>query len=188
VANARRERVVDCRVAERALNAHRLHWSARGRGVAALEEGRHAHDRVEPEQRNGRSGVVQVDGAVLDPVHDGSRQGVHVDLQTELQGGRRAHAVTEATVGRADDRLVQLDRIAPEHLVAEGVETKRLASLGNERRFRREGRRRRRAHLRRARIFEAPLRLRVGRGHRSAIVRAVAAAANPEPPEFPDAL
>ena len=51
---------------------------------------------------------------------------VDVELQADSERGRRAHAGPDAAEARAADRLMQLERVAPEALVAERVEAEDL--------------------------------------------------------------
>jgi len=95
----------------------------------AVEEPLDADDRVQLQQRQRDRRVVQVHRAVADPVLHRRRQRRRVDLQADGQRGPRAHARSDPAVRRAGDRLVQVQRIAPERLIAERVEPERLPAL-----------------------------------------------------------
>jgi hypothetical protein len=103
-------------VAERALDTDRPE------APVVLEEPADADHGVELEERQGGRGIVEVHPAALELTADLLREGVGVDLQTDAHRGLRAYAGADATKLRALDRLVQLQRIAPERLVAERVE------------------------------------------------------------------
>jgi hypothetical protein len=107
-------------VAQRALDAHRLH-------AARVGDRRDADDCVELEQRDGRRRIVEVDLAGLQLFLQRVGQRVRVDLQADGQRRLRRDARADAAVLLAGDRLVQAQRVAPERLAAEGVEAKCLS-------------------------------------------------------------
>ena len=63
------------------------------------------------------------------PGKDRLRHHVDVDFQPGSQRGRRTHAVADTAVTRSCNRLMQSQRVAPEALIAEGVEAKDLLTL-----------------------------------------------------------
>jgi hypothetical protein len=116
LADAGGERVVDVRVAERALDAERLDPPGR------VELAGHSHHGVQLEERKGRRGIVEVHLARLDLRDELRRQGFRIHLEPDRKRGLRAYASAEAAVFFTGDGLVQLQGIAPESLRAEGVE------------------------------------------------------------------
>src|SRR5438067_2764737 len=126
MADARSERIVNRRVAERALDADALQTA-----VPVLEA-RHTDDGIEVEERERRVGRVQVDLPAGDCVLDRERQGIDIHLQADRDRGRRAYSGARAAVSGAFDGFVQPERPAPEVLVAEGIESERLAALLGE--------------------------------------------------------
>jgi hypothetical protein len=66
-------------------------------------------------------------GDVLDLTHEVRRQRVHVDLEADRERRLRTDACADAAVRCAGDRLVQLERVAPERFVAERLEAERVA-------------------------------------------------------------
>jgi hypothetical protein len=92
-----------------------------------------ADDRVELEQGQGRRGRAQVHLPGAQRAAHAARQRVDVDLQADAERGLRAHAGADAAVARALYRPVQLERAAPELVVAEVVEAEDLAPLAHER-------------------------------------------------------
>jgi hypothetical protein len=92
-----------------------------------------ADDRVELEQGQGRRGRAQVHLPGAQRAAHAARQRVDVDLQADAERGLGAHAAADAAVARALDRAVQLERAAPELVVAEVVEAEDLAPLAHER-------------------------------------------------------
>jgi hypothetical protein len=94
-----------------------------------LEESRHPDYSVELEQRECRGGIVQINAAFLEFFDQciGERIGIH--FQPERKRGSRSHTVADAIEACPLNGLVQLDRVAPEGLVAESIEAKRLPSF-----------------------------------------------------------
>ena len=107
LADARRKRVVDRRVAERARDADA------GELARVVDRALDADDRIQPQQFDGHGGVGQVDLPGAKRGDDRRRQGLDVDLEADRQRGRR--------IDRRDD-LVHPQHVGPQLLVAEGVE------------------------------------------------------------------
>src|SRR5712691_4678035 len=104
---------------ERALDAH-------GPQIAAfVEEAGDSHYRIELQERHRRGRVVEVDLARLQLLDQGGWQRVHVHLQADGERGLWAHAGADASVPLAGDCLVQMERISPKRLAAEGLEAER---------------------------------------------------------------
>src|SRR5438046_650311 len=114
--DARRERVVHCGVTGRACNAD-------GSDVAVgIENPGHADDGVQLQQGQRRCRIVEIDLAGLELLLQRRGEGVQVYLEPDREGGLGAHAGPHAAVLFAGDGPMQLQRPAPERLVAEGVE------------------------------------------------------------------
>ena len=116
-------------MAERALDAQGPE------PALAVGHARHAHHRVEPQERHDGGGAAQVDLAGLKRIDERLGERIHIDLETDRQRRLGADAV-EAKVGRghaaqraALDGLVQPERAAPEILVAESVEAESAAAF-----------------------------------------------------------
>src|SRR2546426_342371 len=108
---------------ERALDAH-------GPQVAAfVEDAGHSHYGVELQERHRRGRVVEIDLAGLQLLDQGGWQGVDVHLQADGERGLRADAGADAAVPLAGDRLVQMERVSPERLAAEGLEAEGASPL-----------------------------------------------------------
>ena len=101
MADAGRQRIVDVGVAQRTLNADRTQVAGR------VESTRQADDGIEPEQRERRAGIVEVDLAGAQLVDQRPGQRVGVDLQADGQRQRRADARADAAILLAGDGLVQ---------------------------------------------------------------------------------
>src|SRR6266446_1772962 len=102
------------------------------RAVVLTEDAGHTHYRVELEQGEGRSRVVQVGLALPDRPAHLFRQRFHVHLEAHGEGRRRAHTRADAAERGALDRLVQPERVATEGLVAEGVEKEDPTPIAKE--------------------------------------------------------
>ena len=81
---------------------------------------------VDQRQRVGR--VVEIDGAVRDRGKHRPWNRIDIELEADGECGRGADPRAHTAKSRAADRLVQLERIAPEPLVAEGITAKDLTS------------------------------------------------------------
>ena len=121
-ADAGRERVVDGAVAKSARDTDGVEVAG------AIHETAHADDGIELEQRERHGGIVEIHASRLQHGNERRRQGRHIDLEPEPERGFRAQARADAAVRGACDRLVQTQRTAPEFLVAERVEAKRVAA------------------------------------------------------------
>ena len=97
---------------------------------AAVTSGHHANHGSRIDERERVCRIVQIDGARLDADEDRLRHHVDVDFQSGGQRRRRAHATADAAIGRARNRLMQSQRVAPEALVTESVEAKDLLAPG----------------------------------------------------------
>src|SRR5215831_19268803 len=111
---------------ERALNAERA------QRAAPVEESRYTDDGVEFEQRQRDGRVVEIHGALTQLLPQRLRERVEVHLETDRERGLRADAAADAAEAAALDGLVQLERVAPERLVAEGVEAEGVAPGGDQ--------------------------------------------------------
>src|SRR5262249_42151378 len=105
MANARRERIVDARMAKGTLNAHRL------QSATAVEETCHADNGIQFEQRERRGGIVEVDFSVFDLLLQRGRQRVRVDFEPHRQRHFRTNAAAYTAVLGAGDGLVKLQAI-----------------------------------------------------------------------------
>ena len=122
-ADARTQRVIDGRMAQRAGNSHRL-------GPALGVEGcLDADDGIQLQQQQRHRRVVQVDLPALDGQYDALGQSVGIDLQAHRQRGLGANARPHAAVLGAGDRLVELKRVPEELLVAERVKPEDVAEI-----------------------------------------------------------
>ena len=108
LADAWRERAVDGRVAERALNAHRLE------AAVGIGKSRDADHCVQLEKGDRRGRVFQVDFPGLELLLQSVRERVHVHLEADVQRGLRRDAGADAAVPLARDGFVQLEGVAPE--------------------------------------------------------------------------
>src|SRR5438876_1200107 len=117
------EGVVDGRMTEGALDADRSDAAER------VEEARHAHDRIQLEERQGRRGVVEVYFACLEMFFQRMVQGVLVYLEADGQRGLRAYAAAHAAMLLAGDSFVELQRVAPERFIAERGESEDLSPV-----------------------------------------------------------
>jgi hypothetical protein len=124
-ADARDERVVDRRVAQRAADADRREAALR------IEAALHADDRVELQQRERDRRIREVHLPVREPLAQARGQCGGVDLQADAERGR----------GRQRrERFVEPEPLAPERLGAEGVVPEDLPALAHEPRGGEEGR------------------------------------------------
>src|SRR3989449_9161975 len=119
--DARGERVVHGRVAECALDPDRSD------AAVGVEEPADAHHRLQFEQRQGGGRIVEVDLAGLELLLQRLGQRVRVYLEADRQRCLGADTATDAAVLLAGDRLVELERVAPERFIAEGVEAEDLS-------------------------------------------------------------
>jgi hypothetical protein len=126
VTDARRERIVDGGVAQGALDAHRAQTAAR------VEEPGDANHRLQLKQCQRDRRVVQVDLAPLEGLLQLGRQGVDIDLQPDPERRLWAQAGPDAAIRSPGDRPMELQSVAPELLVAEGVEAEDLTTPVDE--------------------------------------------------------
>src|SRR3954470_13142399 len=107
MADARGERIVDRRVAERALDADALQTA-----VPVLEA-RHTDDGIEVEERERGVGRVQVDPPGGNCVLARDRRATDIPLQADGERRRRAYPGARPAVSGAFDGFVQSERPAP---------------------------------------------------------------------------
>ena len=107
VSNARSQRIVDCRVAKRALNCHRFH------AAIGVKKTRDANHRIEPEARKCDSRVIKVDFALLELCDKRCGKRVHVDFQSDAQGGLGAQSGADPSKFCSFDRVMKLEGVAP---------------------------------------------------------------------------
>jgi hypothetical protein len=115
-ADAGRQRIVDRRMAEGALDADGA------KAPSVIEEPGQSDDRIQLEKRQRRRWIVEVHLAVLQLTAELAGERIGIDLQADAQCGLRADARADAAEARPLDRLMELERAAPELLVAERVE------------------------------------------------------------------
>src|ERR1043166_2081581 len=120
--DAKRQRVIDGRMTDRASDPD-------GAQVVALKESSEAHDRIQLQQSNGRSGTVKIALPLFHLIEEWLRQGIDVHFQAETDSRARTDAWTNAAEIRAFDGLMKLKTAAPERFVAERVETKCVAAV-----------------------------------------------------------
>ena len=120
-----RKGIVHVRVAECALNADRLD------GAISVKEARDADDCIELEQRERRRRVVQIHLSSFELLLERSRNRIEIDFEADAQCGLGAHTGPDAAIAFAGNRLVELQCIAPERLVAERIESKSLPPVGD---------------------------------------------------------
>ena len=105
----------------------------------AAEEATDADDRVQLEERERHLRVVQVDFPSLDRRRDALRDPSCIDLEPDRERRLRADPRSDSAVLAPGNRAVQLQRAAPERLVAEAVEAKNLPPAGEHAARRRRG-------------------------------------------------
>src|SRR4029453_10343582 len=104
----RRIGIIDRRVTKSALNAHRLKLAGR------TEHSGSADDGIQFEKRDRHGRIVEVDCSLCDLLTKAYRNGIHVDLQSDRKGSRRAHTWTHSTQTSAGNRLVWFTRPSPQ--------------------------------------------------------------------------
>ena len=110
-------------MAQRALNADGLQRSA------GCEESLDPDDGVELEKRDSHCRVVQVDGTSFDLSSLLGRKRVEVDLQADCERCSRTDAGTDAAERGSFNRTMEFQRVSPEGLIAERIESKRLPAV-----------------------------------------------------------
>ena len=106
------------------------HWIPTDLGLPAfIEETFHADHRVQLQKRQRRPRIIEIDLAGAQSFEQiiGERPAIDLEAKIQRRVGRKTR--THAAQGRARDRLVQAERVAPERFVAEGVEAERLPPL-----------------------------------------------------------
>lgn len=104
-------------------------------GIEALsgiiEETTHAYDGIQLQERERRSGILEVDLSLAQGRAQGMGQRIRVDLQpgSQRRDGRQARA--DAAICLAGNRLVQAQRPAPEGFIAERVEPEDTTTLAD---------------------------------------------------------
>src|SRR5215469_4211351 len=109
-------------MAKRALD------SQGGESFLLIKEARHPHYCVELEQSKCRGRRVKVYSPRCQLLLQRNWQRIDIHFESHCQGGARAHPGTDATQIRPGNSLVQLESIAPECLVSEGVISEYLPS------------------------------------------------------------
>ena len=125
--DAGRERVVHRRVTERTLHAHR-----RDASVGSAHR-RDADDRLRVEERKRVRRIVEVHPARCQATENCRRHAVDVDFQPHRERSGRAHSRSDPSEPGSGDRLVQLERAAPELFIAEGVVAKNILAATKQR-------------------------------------------------------
>jgi hypothetical protein len=105
--------------------------SNRSERALLVEKSGHADDAIESEQRESDGDVIEVHFPSAEPPHEVSRQGVNIDLQPHGERGPGTYPWADSTETFALDRFMKSERIAPERLVSEGVESEGLSTLSN---------------------------------------------------------
>ena len=107
---------------------HSAHWIPIDSSVPRLaEKPGDAHDRVQLQQRERSRWIAQIDAALLEFPHQRKRQRLHVDFEADAERSGRIDSRSDAAIFGAGNRLMELQRVAPERFVAERVEAKRVA-------------------------------------------------------------
>jgi len=125
VANAMRQGIIHRGMAEGAGNADRF------QRAVLIEVAFDAHNRVLLQEGHGDRDIVQVNLAPFEPVDDLLRERIDVHLQTHSQGLLGGEPSADPAKAFALDGLMQLQRIAPEFLIAKGIETENIPALGD---------------------------------------------------------
>ena len=124
VANSGRVGVIDRRVAQSTLNAHR----GEGRSVVGEEAGQPDHGvGLQQDERARRVGEIDL-ASPERPGHIGGNC-VDIDLEAQLERCFRTDAGTHAAIRLAGDCLVELQLAAPEILASERVKAENLPSF-----------------------------------------------------------
>src|SRR5690349_22125250 len=110
---------------ERTLDANR------SQGPRRVEVSLNAEYRIQLQQSQRHSGIVQVHRAHLDLLDERLGQCVHVDLEADGQRGFWADARAFTTQRCALDSFMELQCTTPKLLVAEGVKPKDLLPFTN---------------------------------------------------------
>ena len=92
-----------------------------------------ADDGVQLQERQRRLRALQADLPGLDRRNNVLRNLRRVDFEPDREGGLRTDARTDAAELASGDRTVELERAAPEGLIAEGVVAKDPSPLDHER-------------------------------------------------------
>src|SRR5262249_24287521 len=114
-----------CGMAEGTLDTHRL------QGFRRIEKTGDADNRIQLEECQRNSRIVQVDCATLDLVNQGFWQRVDIDLQTHCECGFRANSRTDSTQAGTLNCLMKFKSVAPERLIAKSIKAENLLSLFN---------------------------------------------------------
>src|SRR5262245_8007112 len=97
--------------------------------AVGIQESGHADNRVGFEKRHRRRRIVHVDLARLDLCGEIERHGLGIHLESQAQRPRRAEARTDTAQFLSHDGLMQLELVAPERFVAEGIGSEDLATF-----------------------------------------------------------
>jgi hypothetical protein len=90
-----------------------------------------AEDCVQLEQGNGRGRIIQVDLFLFYLRHEVSRERVHVDLETNGQGGFRTHAGADPAEFLPEDCVVKFQSITPKRFIPKRVKAEDLTPFLN---------------------------------------------------------
>src|SRR5262245_21738921 len=115
MANPARQGIVDCGMAECALDAHGTHRAI------LIEDALDANDRVKPQQSQRRGWIVQIYGSPSQLADQRRRQRVDVDFQARCKRDFRAHACSNTAKSRPFNGAMQLERVPPERLTSERI-------------------------------------------------------------------
>jgi len=96
--------------------------------VVTLEEAPHADDGIELDEGHRYRGIVKIDRVLAQRTDDLSGQCVHVYLQPQIERSLRSEAAAHAAEALALERALEVQRTAPEILIAEGIEPEGLAA------------------------------------------------------------
>jgi len=125
VANAMRQGIIHRGMAEGAGNADRF------QRAVLIEVAFNAHNRILLQEGQGDRDIVQVDLAPFELMDDLLRERIDVHLQTHSQGLLGGEPCADSAKAFALDGLMQLQRIAPEFLIAKGIETENIPALAD---------------------------------------------------------
>jgi hypothetical protein len=121
----RSERLIYRRVADRALDSHRLQ-------LGPLENTGNPDYRIQAEQTERRCRIVKIHGACFDLGYQIVGQCVDVCLQAQRSSGLRTQSLAHASQLRTRDDLMELQHAAPKVFVAKRLEAECLFPFGKQ--------------------------------------------------------